>query len=324
MPEQSQDYLGSSPGFSVRESKDLDHYRAQPGHWTVDVTQLASGDFGSRIRSLEFPGLIAYHNQWACPALIHGQSPDGWLMFGGMVAPDQATVNWCGHRLDRRRFAATGANQEIEFSVENRASNVVVLTEPGMLAGAVGEEAVEQLRRSKGLNFGGAGSRLIDIVMGMLARAEARPGLLDRPAIASRAVSALMGGVEDCFAALDLGREESQTSTRGEVVHRAILHIHQCGATTSAWETAQAVGVSQKTLELAFREVMDTTPGKYLALTRLNNAHHALAHADKPETSVTEVAEELGFTHLSRFASAYRGLFGESPSATLSRSLSRD
>lgn len=319
MSEQKHDYPDAAPAFNVRESTDIDHYRAQPGKWSVEVTQLAKGDFGSRIRTVEFPGLIAYDNQWNCPVLIHGQSPDGWLMFGGMVDPDRATVTWCGNRLDRQNFAATGDSREIEFSVENRASNAVVLIEPGMLARAVGEESVEVVRRAKKLDVGTAGSRFVGIVKNMLSRFEAQPDLLDRPAIASRAVSALMSGVEDCFAELYPGRTEQQKRSRGEVVHEAILHVHSSGKPISAWEMAQAVGVSQKTLELAFRAVMNTTPGKYLALTRLNSAHHALAHASKMETTVTNVAMNLGFTHMGRFSSAYSELFGELPSDTLSQ-----
>lgn len=317
--EQANDCLSGSAVFSIKESTDLDHYRAQPGKWRVEVTQLEKGKFGSRIRSVEFPGIIAYHNQWDCPALIHGQSPEGWLMFGGMVDPDRASVTWCGNRLDHQRFAATGDSQEIEFSFEYHASNVVVLIEPRMLAQVVGEESVAILRRTKHLEAGPAGSRLVESVRDMLSRVEAQPDLLNRPAIVARAVSILMSSVEDFFTEMNLGRGEPQASSRGKIVHAAILHVHRSGNPTSAWEMAQAVGVSQKTLELAFREVMNTTPGKYLALTRLNHAHHALAHADKATASVIEIALNLGFTHMGRFASAYRELFGELPSDTLSR-----
>jgi AraC-like DNA-binding protein len=54
-------------------------------------------------------------------------------------------------------------------------------------------------------------------------------------------------------------------------------------------------------------------------LTRLNGAHHALAHADKESTTVTDVAMGLGFTHLGRFSKAYKDLFGALPSDTLAR-----
>jgi AraC-like DNA-binding protein len=39
--------------------------------------------------------------------------------------------------------------------------------------------------------------------------------------------------------------------------------------------------------------------------------------AASPDDSITDIAFELGFTHLSRMASAYRAKFGETPSATL-------
>ena len=103
------------------------------------------------------------------------------------------------------------------------------------------------------------------------------------------------------------------------MVHRAVLHVHQSRNATSAWEMPQSVGVSQKTLELAFREVMDMTPGKYLMLTRLNGAHHALAYADRASATVMDIAMGFGFTHMGRFAKAYKELFGELPSDTLVR-----
>jgi len=39
--------------------------------------------------------------------------------------------------------------------------------------------------------------------------------------------------------------------------------------------------------------------------------------AASSDQSITDIAFELGFTHLSRMASAYRAKFGETPSATL-------
>jgi transcriptional regulator GlxA family with amidase domain len=80
---------------------------------------------------------------------------------------------------------------------------------------------------------------------------------------------------------------------------------------------AQAAGVSQKTLELAFRQALGMTPGKYLMLTRLNGAHHELADAIRGQHTVTEVALRWGFSHIGRFSGAYRQLFGELPSQTL-------
>ncbi len=39
----------------------------------------------------------------------------------------------------------------------------------------------------------------------------------------------------------------------------------------------------------------------------------------RPGERIVDIAFDLGFTHLSRMASAYRAKFGESPKATLQR-----
>jgi hypothetical protein len=44
--------MPDTPAFNVVSSHDLDHYRAQPGNWNVQVSQLSKGSFGSHIRSL--------------------------------------------------------------------------------------------------------------------------------------------------------------------------------------------------------------------------------------------------------------------------------
>ena len=60
-------------------------------------------------------------------------------------------------------------------------------------------------------------------------------------------------------------------------------------------------------------------PVRYLWLRRMNQARHALLRADPAHATVTGIATAYGFWELGRFSVAYRGLFGERPSATLSR-----
>jgi transcriptional regulator GlxA family with amidase domain len=153
----------------------------------------------------------------------------------------------------------------------------------------------------------------------MLDHCESEPQLLQQPAIVAQARSKLLRVLEDCFSNFDSQHGADIPDSRQRLVHCAIQHVMQSDGQTSAWGMAQAVGASQKTLELAFRDVLRTTPGKYLVLNRLNQAHHSLAYADKSSTRVIDVAMSLGFSHMGRFAGAYRVLFGELPSQTLER-----
>lgn len=79
---------------------------------------------------------------------------------------------------------------------------------------------------------------------------------------------------------------------------------------------AKVCGVSTRSLELAFRHALETTPSKALLAIRLEAARKRL-YDPNDEASVTEVALDCGFNHLSRFAAAYREKFHELPSQAL-------
>ncbi len=86
-------------------------------------------------------------------------------------------------------------------------------------------------------------------------------------------------------------------------------------------ETLSSVaGASTRSVEMAFREILGVTPVQYIRVSRLNTAKKRLLLADSTATSVTAIAQTLGFSHMSRFAQDYRALFGELPSATLGSS----
>lgn len=82
-------------------------------------------------------------------------------------------------------------------------------------------------------------------------------------------------------------------------------------------DICKLIGVSERTLQYAFRSYVDMPPNVYLRLRRLNRVRAILRASDPQSTTVTTVAMRFGFLHLSRFAQEYRQLFNESPSKTL-------
>jgi AraC-like DNA-binding protein len=84
-------------------------------------------------------------------------------------------------------------------------------------------------------------------------------------------------------------------------------------------EVCRALNVPARTLNLCCHEFLGMGPKHYLLLRRMRLAREALLAADA-STTVTSVATSLGFWQLSGFASFYRTVFDESPSATLLRS----
>lgn len=84
-----------------------------------------------------------------------------------------------------------------------------------------------------------------------------------------------------------------------------------------------ASGVPMRTLYRAFDRYRAMSPKQWLQRERLEHAHAALLAAGSSGVTVTEVAARFGATNAGRFARAYAAQFGEAPSDTRRRALSR-
>lgn len=76
-------------------------------------------------------------------------------------------------------------------------------------------------------------------------------------------------------------------------------------------------GVGERSLQKAFEARRGISPMRFVVERRLEAARRRFESGESG--GVTQVALDLGFDHLGRFASEYRALFGESPSAALWR-----
>jgi len=81
---------------------------------------------------------------------------------------------------------------------------------------------------------------------------------------------------------------------------------------------AQSLNISSRSLQRGFRELLNTTPMRYLADLRLARVRAELLSGEGP--AVNDVAYRWGFTHLSRFAQKYANRYGEKPMETLRQS----
>ena len=86
------------------------------------------------------------------------------------------------------------------------------------------------------------------------------------------------------------------------------------GAPISLEDLVRAAGVSARTLNKLSHQQHGVSPMELLRNRRLDAMHARLRM--QPNVSVTELAFELGFGHLGRFAQYYRARFGELPRET--------
>jgi len=84
-------------------------------------------------------------------------------------------------------------------------------------------------------------------------------------------------------------------------------------------DLCRAVGVSERTLQYAFQEVLGMSPLAYLTRLRLHRVRKALRMGTYGSTTVSAEALRWGFWHFGDFSRAYKDCFGELPSESLRR-----
>jgi AraC-like DNA-binding protein len=114
------------------------------------------------------------------------------------------------------------------------------------------------------------------------------------------------------------GSAAQLSGRRPRTVKRVLDAMHaEPGRAFTAAELAGIAGVGVRVLQDSFRRHVGVPPLTYLRRLRLDGVHAELSRADARQVSVSEVALRWGFTHMGRFAGAYRARFGVSPSRTL-------
>jgi len=113
------------------------------------------------------------------------------------------------------------------------------------------------------------------------------------------------------------------TDQRYQRIVHAIEEIAraQAGETLHIRFLCKACKVSERTLRNAFRSIYGNTPYRHLREMRMREAREALLNPRSSAATVTLIAMQCGFLELGRFSVEYRSAFGESPSATLRRSV---
>ncbi|MEK6481033.1 helix-turn-helix domain-containing protein [Catalinimonas sp. 4WD22] len=82
-------------------------------------------------------------------------------------------------------------------------------------------------------------------------------------------------------------------------------------------DLCNALDISRRTLQRAFKNTLGMGPAHYLKLKRMSAVRAELKNLDPAITTVTDVAMSYGFWELGRFAVEYRRIFNEKPSETL-------
>jgi AraC-like DNA-binding protein len=140
------------------------------------------------------------------------------------------------------------------------------------------------------------------------------------PAAAKGALLRLLCAAIDAAHPPRFGRGDRTLRGHGRIVRLAEEYATaHLGDHLYVEDLCAALGVSERTLEYAFANIVRMSPVAYLRRLRLHRVRQALRSATRGSTTVSIEALNAGFSHFGEFSRAYKDCFGELPSETLRR-----
>lgn len=240
---------------------------------------------------------------------------------GGDIAVGKETVNY-----DHQTGIVLSPNRPLRIDLAAQTINLNVNVSKALLEGQL--SALMGRDRSEPLEFDAAmhyqrdqcGSvwRLVRFIAGEIDR---DASVLTNPLVAERFCDAVLSGF------LYAQPNNYSHLLNRDVPPAELPYVRQveeyiaanCAQPITSSDLAAIAGASMSALYAGFKRYRGYTPLEFLKNTRLQRVRDALQIAPAG-TTVKEVANRWGFTHLGRFSRDYARRYGENPSETLSRS----
>ncbi len=310
--------------------------------WEVFSEPLSTHSFLNRKHYIATESVLLYREHFSAPTRLRGLSPPGRLV---MAVPYQhGELTRYGGGEPQHQVMPISYPGVLDAVVDGGDTHFMVLIDLHFLQRKLGEEgmaALDEAAQRGGLAVDPrkflAFSSWLNAIITTAGPRDRRRHLASTPLIkpirkarlsaekAERLLKLLEHDIPRHL--LELCRSSNQTqprlrgsSSRSRVVNQALEHLRESGPSMpSVGDLCRITGAKQRTLEYAFEERFGLSPLRFIRVQRLHHARRQLAAAEPGSIKVAQVAHNLGFRHLSRFAQEYRGLFGELPSRTLER-----
>jgi AraC-like DNA-binding protein len=262
---------------------------------------------------------------WDSPVQVDPDRLDNYYLLSvPLRASARFQVGASTVEVSPRCAAVISAPSRFRFETEAFFDQIAVRLEEQAVqdawAGLTGQASPQRIELAAALPMGGQAWKTLEPILGLLTRSCSETG---QPALAATHLHARL---QDMLLTTLLLHQSPQflsapapqrSRASAALVRRAQGYLlENLTAPLTLTAMARASGVSSRTLQAAFHDVVGCGPMQWLRMQRLDAAHQALRHADEA-TQVTQTALAFGFTHLGEFSRLYRQRFGQSPSATL-------
>ncbi|MCC7218147.1 MAG: helix-turn-helix domain-containing protein [Burkholderiales bacterium] len=310
--------------FSVtrRTSSDIDEQAASLRDWNQVYEQMTPGRFVGGLHEMYFAGIQLFHESTSQAVHEAGAPWTGARAIGVPVRMD-GVGRFRGEPVDTDALVTLGAGDELDFYtprgfeifglvVDERALEAHARqVEHRDLSSAVAGKGVFK----PGPERLGAFRRLLSSAMQSL---DVNPIALQYRQTQRVLAQSMLGAAVMVVAGEEPGaRCAAACAGRGNVVDAAKAFMRsRIAEPITVADLCRELGVSRRTLQYCFQEVLGINPVAFLRAMRLNGVRRDLKAAACPADTVQDVAARWGFWHLGHFVTDYKRMFGELPSET--------
>ena len=311
---------------NFQSTKDFEQQAELLQGWNQGYSQLSPGSFEGYVSELRFDDVHLFIEYSSQSLLQNGCLADDVIAVGMPLQFDGNGL-FCGASCDHQSMHIFSGKSGFEFySPTQLVMAVISVKRDTLLATLNAEDAehvLQHLSKAKLIQLDSVISNTVrEFMTGIFTTIQQHPQLLKSvrqraqlsQTIMSLLVECLTDGKKTSAKALDCS---AMTSARcRDIIAETRNMVHKNADTPiSVAEVCFQLGVSRRTLQYCFQNLLDTTPMAFLRAERLNGVRRML----RTEISVTEAAAHWGFWHFGHFAHEYKKMFGELPSVTSKR-----
>lgn len=290
--------------------------------WNQHYAQLSSGAFSGSISELLFDDIHLFKESTSRVLFQSGNLAANVVAIGIPLATEGHGL-FCGNAMHSASAHIFSGSDGFEF-----------LSPPGLMMGGIAvsrgaliERLPEASQESVIANISHAHLKCVrpqkihavrEFMHDVFDLCRESPALLQDTRFRQRLREITLTHVAEVLADVPAAEDEDRLTPRRrwKIVMQARDYLSGMADTPVSVETlCMHLGVSRRTLQYCFQELLGMNPAAFLRAQRLNGVHQLLKEAH----SVTEAATAWGFWHFGHFSQEYKKLFGELPSDTWRR-----
>lgn len=302
------------------EVNDVEELSYAVDPWQIQMRQLSCGKLHAGMHITQLEDIFVSDEYWSKTVLGTGQTPPGYLVLAGPISGTGFT--WCGAPISNQRLAYAPDCREVDFLTTDKEHHWTLLIPRKAARGHLGDDILEKLSGNQTsleadtLLIQQLSSVVLEVLSSIRTNKATSDGGVFEATYRARLITAAS---QLLLNANGLEFDKVDRNRRLAAYIKAKNFIATINHPISVKELAKYVGVSRRTLEIAFKEATGLSPKTFMQRVRLGAFYRQLRSASKDSTSVTYAAQEFNFTELGRTTGYYRDLFGEYPSFTLGK-----